>query len=131
MPPFDPSMFIIPTTEPKPIVNLPSEPEVCLIRIPNLESDDDSDSDETLDELYHFEETDLEDVSFEWFDPYNTVDNDGWNEMTDTEEELESEPETKLVPKQKVEPKPELGPKIKTKPEHDLDTNITKKGKAF
>ena len=79
---------------------------MCLIRIPDLESGDDSDSDDTLDDMYHFEETDLEDVSFELFDPYNAVDGDGWNEMTDTEEEPELELGTKLVPKQKVEPKP-------------------------
>ena len=97
MPPFDPSMVIIPSTEPKPAVYLPLEPEVYLIRIPDLESDDDSDSDDTLDDLYHFAETDLKDVAFEWFDPYDAVDNDGWNEMTDTEEEPESEPKTKLV----------------------------------
>ena len=77
--PFDPSMFIIPTTEPKPVVYLPLEPEVCLIRIPDLESNDDSDSDDTLDDLYHFEEADLEDVSFEWFDPDVAINSDGWN----------------------------------------------------
>ena len=77
MPPFDPSMFITSTIEPKPVVYLPLEPEVCLIRILDLGSDVDSDSDDTLNELYHFEETDLEDVVFKWFDPYNAVDNDG------------------------------------------------------
>ena len=78
-------MFIISTTEPKPVVYLTLELEVCLIRIPDLESDDDSDSDDTLNEPYHFEEFDLEDVAFQWFDPYKGVDNDGWNEMADTE----------------------------------------------
>ena len=72
--------------EPKPAVYMPLEPKVCLIRIPGPESDDDSDSDDTLKDLYHFEETDLEDVSFEWFDPYKGIDDDGWNEMADTKD---------------------------------------------
>ena len=98
---------------PKPVVYLPLEPEVCLIRIPGLESDDDSDSNDTLDDLYHFEETDLEDVSCEWFDPYKSADNDGWNEMADAEEEPESKPETKILTKS------------------ELDADIAKKGKVY
>ena len=51
--------------------------------------------------------------------------------MTDTEEEPKSEPETELVPKQKVKAKPEFEPKTEIKPKPELDADTVKKGKAF
>ena len=124
MPPFDPSLFIIPITEPKPIINQSPEPEVCLMRIPNPGFDDDSDNDDMMNGLYHFEELDLDDVGFELFDPYKDLNSDGWNEMTDTEEEPESEPEDEeeSIPKREVELKPELEPKTEFQPELKTET---------
>ena len=97
MPPLDPSLFIIPLTEPKPIVKLPSKPKVFLARILDPESDDDSNDDDIMNELYHFGELDLKNVEFEWFDQNKVVNSDGWNEMTETE----AKPETKLKPQKK------------------------------
>ena len=70
-----------------------------MIRILGPESDDDSD--DMMNELYHFEELVLNGIELEWFDPYKAIDSDGWNEMIDTEEEFESEPESEeeLIPK--------------------------------
>ena len=78
-----------------PILNLPFEPKVCLIRISDPESEYDSDDSNMMNELYHFDELDINDVELEWFDPNKAVNSDGWNEMTETE----AKPETELEPK--------------------------------
>ena len=78
--PFDPSLLIIPLTKPKPIVNLPSEPEIRLVKIPDPESDDDSDDDDIMNELYHFGELYINNVELEWFDLNKVVNSNGqWN----------------------------------------------------
>ena len=76
LPPFDPSLFIIP---PKPIAKLPSKPEVCLVRIPEPESDSNGNS--VMSKLYHFNELYIHDVKSEWFDLNKAVNNDRQNEI--------------------------------------------------
>ena len=63
------------------------------MKIPELEFDDDSDNSDVMNELYHFEKLDVNDVKIEWYNPNKVMNSDGWNEMAKIEEELESDPE--------------------------------------
>ena len=93
------------------------------MRIPDPESDDDSDGSDMMNELYHFEKLDINDAKFEWFDLNKAMNGDGWIEMIKTEEKSESEPEIETVkdlepkinPASKTEAKPETGLEPKTK----------------
>ena len=61
------------------------------MKIPEPESDVDSNDSNMMEKLYHLDKLGINDVKFEWFDLNKAVNYDGQNEITETKLEAKME----------------------------------------